>query len=179
MVGLIRRSFSYLSPYVFKKLYLALVRPHLEYAQVVWSPQSKKMISMIENVQIRATKLVDGLGSLEYHERLQELKLPTLQHRRLRGAMIEFYKHFNTYAKHTLPRAFQPRQRSTRSHCHQILERRARDGITGVQSRFFYFRHARDWNTLPHAVVTATSLNCFKNRLDKHWENVALTMSNS
>ena len=36
MVGLIRRSFSYLSCYLFRKLYLALVRPHLEYAQVVW-----------------------------------------------------------------------------------------------------------------------------------------------
>ena len=77
MVGLIRRSFNYMSPFVFKKLYLALVCPHLEYAQVVWSPQSKKMISMIENVQIRATKLVDGLGLLEYHDRLKELKLPT------------------------------------------------------------------------------------------------------
>ena len=66
MVGLIRRSFSYLSCYLFRKLYLALVRPHLEYAQVVWSPHSKKLINMLENVQIRATKLVDGLSNLDY-----------------------------------------------------------------------------------------------------------------
>ena len=116
MMGLIRRSFSYLSCYLFRKLYLAFVRPHLEYAQVVWSPSSKKLINMIENVQIRATKVVDGLGSLEYPERLQKLNLPTLVHRRERGAMIEIYKHFHVYAKDTLADSFQPRERSTRAH---------------------------------------------------------------
>ena len=116
MVGLIRRSFSYLSCYLFRKLYLALVRPHLEYAQVVWAPHSKKLINILENVQIRATKLVDGFGSLEYTERLRKLNIPTLVHRRARGAMIELYKHFNVYSKETLSESFQPRQRNTRSH---------------------------------------------------------------
>ena len=35
IVGLIRRSFSFLSCYLFRKLYIAFVRPHLEYAQSV------------------------------------------------------------------------------------------------------------------------------------------------
>ena len=113
IVGLIRRSFSFLSCYLFRKLYLALVRPHLEYAQVVWSPHSKKLINMLENVQIRATKLVDGLGKLDYPARLRKLNLPTLLHRRERGAMIEMYKHFTVYSKETLSDAFQPRQRIT------------------------------------------------------------------
>ena len=34
IMGLIRRSFSYLSCNLFKKLYLSFVRPHLEYAQL-------------------------------------------------------------------------------------------------------------------------------------------------
>ena len=106
MVGLIRRSFSYLSCYLFRKLYLAFVRPHLEYAQVVWAPHSRKLINLIENVQIRATKLVDGLGSLSYTERLQKLNLPTLVHRRTRGAMIELYKHFNIYSRDTIADSF-------------------------------------------------------------------------
>ena len=38
MMGLIRRSFSYLSCYLFRKLYLAFVR--LEYALAVWDPHS-------------------------------------------------------------------------------------------------------------------------------------------
>ena len=71
IVGLIRRSFSYLDCKLFKKLYTTFVRPHLEYAQAVWSPHFIKHINMIENVQKRATKLVDGLHALDYQERLK------------------------------------------------------------------------------------------------------------
>ena len=67
IVGLDRRSFSFMNGTSFKKLYTAFVRPHLEYAQTVWSPHLRKHI----NVQIRATKLVDGLGTLEYSDRLK------------------------------------------------------------------------------------------------------------
>ena len=163
MVGLIRRSFSYLSCSLFRKLYLAFVRPHLEYAQVVWSPHSKKLINMIENVQIRATKLVDGLSSLDYPDRLKMLNLPTLAHRRLRGAMIELFKHFNVYNKDTLSESFQPRLRTTRSHHRQLVERIPKDGIPGVQSNSLYYRYARTWNNLLRQVVVAKTMNSFKN----------------
>ena len=171
MVGLIRRSFSYLSCYLFRKLYLAFVRPHLEYAQVVWAPHSRKLVNILENVQIRATKLVDGLGSMTYTDRLKKLNIPTLAHRRARGAMIEMFKHFNIYARDTLSDSFQPRQRSTRSHGHQVLEGVPKDGARGLQSNSFYYRYARMWNNLPANVVAANSLNSFKNALDKHWTN--------
>ena len=171
MIGLIRRSFSFLSCYLFRKLYIAFVRPHLEYAQAVWAPHSAKLIKMIENVQIRATKLVDGLGSLEYPERLRKLNLPTLCHRRARGSMIELWKHFNVYTRETLSNTFEPRERSTRAHDRQILERIPKDGIRGLQANSFYFRHARTWNGLPSDVVNAATINAFKNKLDKHWED--------
>ena len=79
IMGVIRRSFSFLNGNLFKKLYVTFVRPNLEYAQVVWAPHLMKYISMIENVQIRATKLVDGLNDLEYSDRLKILDLPTLK----------------------------------------------------------------------------------------------------
>ena len=39
MVGLIKRSFFHLTPDLFRQLYITFVRPHLEYAQVIWSPK--------------------------------------------------------------------------------------------------------------------------------------------
>ncbi|KAK3890732.1 hypothetical protein Pcinc_005335 [Petrolisthes cinctipes] len=116
MMGLIRRVFSYLSPEIFKPLYSALVRSHLEYAQAVRSPRYKRMQDMIEQVQIRATKQVDGLQHLDYPERLKLLNLPTLKYRRHRGDMIETWKHFSTYEEQLLPPSFTPRDRPSRRH---------------------------------------------------------------
>ena len=42
LLGLIKRSFVHRDMDVMKTLYTALVRPHLEYANVVWHPRYKK-----------------------------------------------------------------------------------------------------------------------------------------
>jgi hypothetical protein len=44
MLGLIKRSFEYMDKYVLKQLYTAIVRPHLEYGNVVWHPRFKKTL---------------------------------------------------------------------------------------------------------------------------------------
>ena len=177
IVGLSRRSFSFLDGTSFKKLYTAFVRPHLEYAQSVWSPHLRKHINMLENVQIRATKLVDGLARLDYPERLKILNLPTLAYRRLRGDLIEIYKHFHYYDIETISATFQPRERVTRKHAFQLLECNAKDGSRGIQSNSFYYRPTRAWNNLPKTVVDTKSINSFKNRLDKHMSKDGVTIN--
>jgi len=66
MMGLIRRSFVYLDTENVTRLYKAIVRPHLEYANSVWMPRRKKDTITLGNVQRRATKLVPGLRDLNY-----------------------------------------------------------------------------------------------------------------
>ena len=122
-MGLIRRTFSYTS----------FVRPHLEYANPVWSPHFRKHIKMLENVQIRATKQIDGMQKIEYTERLQKLDLPTLAYRRKRGDMIQVWKHFNTYEKSTLSPNFRPNPRTNRKHPYQLTWNRSKDGAHGVK----------------------------------------------
>ena len=50
MLGLIRRSFTYLDGPTMKNLYTSLVRPILEYGSVVWAPALKSDEQMIENI---------------------------------------------------------------------------------------------------------------------------------
>ena len=174
MVGIIRRTFSFLNCDTFRKLYIAFVRPHLEYAQAVWSPHFQKQIDAIENVQVRATKLVDGLAKMEYSERLKQLHIPSLSYRRARGDMIEVYKHFNNYDPVAISTTFQPQTRPSRQHNCILIQRSARDGVTGVQSSSFYYRTPRIWNKLPRHVAEAENINSFKNALDTHWDNIDL-----
>ena len=84
--------------------------------------------------------------------------------------MIEIYKHFHLYDKHSLPPTFQHQTRTSRKHNFQILWKSPKDGIRGLQTNSFYYRTMSTWNNLPRNVVDAQNLNTFKNRLDEYWE---------
>ena len=171
IVGLMRRSFSYLDPPTFKKLFCAFVRPHLEYGQSIWSPHLQKHINAIENVQKRATKLVDGLKNLDYEERLRSCNLTTLHFRRMRGDMIETWKHFNIYENDILSPSFKPNKRPVRNNNHpmQLYQRRSGDGERGIQTNSFYYRITDAWNSLPTSVVQSETIDAFKEKLDEAW----------
>ena len=50
IMGIIRRTMVYLNKYSFNLFYTSLVRPHLKYGNIVWSPFLKSDITLIENV---------------------------------------------------------------------------------------------------------------------------------
>ena len=56
ILGIIRRSFDYLTAEMFIRLYKALVRPILEYGHSVWQPHHKTLCAELEDVQRRATR---------------------------------------------------------------------------------------------------------------------------
>jgi len=178
IAGLIRRSFSYLSPRLFRQLFTAFVRPHLEYAQAVWSPKLRKYVNLIEKVQKRATRFIDGFKDLAYEERLRRLDLPTLEYRRTLCDMIEVYKHINFYDRRTIPDKLVLRTRPNRKHNLQILPNFANDGVRGIQSRSFYYRCVSTWNDLPRTVVNSPNVNIFKKRIDNAWKNHPLRYGN-
>ena len=154
---------------MFKVLFCTFVRPHLEYAQAVWAPHLKKNINVIENVQRRATKLVDGLWNIPYPDRLERLCLPTLAFWRKVNDMVELYKNFHIYDRSSLSKAFQPQTRPSRKHNFQLVPRIPRDGVRGVQTNSFYFRTVQPWNQLSEEIVNATTVNSFKELLIRTW----------
>jgi len=77
MLGEIKRNFTDRSKETIMPLYKSLVRPHLEYCVPIWSPYYRKDIELVEGVQRRATKLIDGVRNLHYEERIKKLNLMT------------------------------------------------------------------------------------------------------
>jgi hypothetical protein len=76
-------------------VFVAVVRPNLEFGNVVWSPKLKKDKILTKSVQRRATRMIPGLKGKSNVERLKIMKLPSLSYRRLRGELIEAYKYTN------------------------------------------------------------------------------------
>ncbi|XP_070173493.1 uncharacterized protein [Littorina saxatilis] len=171
IVGVIRRTFDYLTEEMFIQLYKSLVRPKLEYGHSVWQPHNKTLCAEVENVQRRATKLIPGLKDEPYCERLKALKLPSLEHRRLRGDMIDTFKYVHGMYEADRPH-FEPiSSRDTRGHSLKLGKDHCR---LNVRSNYFSQRVVNTWNSLPEEAVTAPSVNSFKTRIDNFWRHSAL-----
>ncbi|XP_060577593.1 uncharacterized protein LOC132734763 [Ruditapes philippinarum] len=165
ITGLMRRTFLHFTVKSFGKLFKTLVRPHLEYGNIIWNPRFKKDINAIESVQRRATKLVGQLRNLSYEQRLKTLKLPSLAYRRFRGDMIEVFKLLHHKEDINYEVFFELNNNAnTRGHGYKLKVKSCR---TEIRKHFFSLRVISDWNNLPEVVVNAPSLNSFKNRLDK------------
>ena len=74
-------------------LYSALVRPHLGYAIQMWSPQYRRDVDLLEHIQTRAKKMIQGMKHLFYEDRLRELGLFSLEKRRLQGNLMKVFQY--------------------------------------------------------------------------------------
>jgi ribonuclease P/MRP protein subunit RPP40 len=75
------RSFHFRDRHIFVRLYKQYVRPHLEFASTAWSPWTQSDKECLEKVQKRAIRMVSGLSSAKYEERLAELGMVSLEER--------------------------------------------------------------------------------------------------
>ena len=164
MTGLLKRSFQYLDRDMFLKLYKAIVRPHLEYANVIWHPLFKRQLHSLECVQRRATKLLDNIKHLPYTDRLKYLNLPSIKYRQIRNDIIQTYKishNIDNIDKNSL---FQVNMNNTRNPNMKFFKSYSR---TNIRSIFFTNRVNNLWNTLSEPTKNSSDMNELKQNVDK------------
>ena len=151
-------------------LYKAIVIPHLEYCIQAWNPYIRKDIDRglcLKKNQRRATKLIPGLRDLRYEERLKECGRTTLETRRLRGrGQIEVFKILNGYENIYSNLFFETKENKiNRGHNFTLVKKQSR---LDVRKFSFSQRTINVWNKLSEECVHASSVNVFKNRIDKY-----------
>ena len=142
-----------------------LIRPILEYNNVIWGPHYTLDKRKVEKVQQRATCLLLHLHDKSYAKRLTLLSLPSLQYRRLRGDLIFLYKVLNNYFNSDFSDLYTYSTITfTRRHQFKLFKNRAR--------LLLFNRITDNWNSLPSYVVNSSSINTFKSLLDSHLSNL-------
>ena len=169
ILGVVKRTFTYIDRDMFLQLYKTLIRPHIEYGSVIWSPYLKKDIYLIENLQRRATKIVKEIRNKPYEDRLRILGLPTLQYRRERCDVVQVYKIMNEIDSLDYNTFFTKTACGTTRGHHQKLQKtpcrlRSRQNV-------FSLRVVNNWNSLSETCVSSDSLNAFKSNLNKEWRD--------
>ena len=118
--------------------------------------------------------MIPSLRNKIYQERLNNLELITLEQRRLRGQLIETFKYLKGITRASPVGLFDLDVNGrTRSNGQKLQTRASR---TTVKNKFYPTAIVSIWNNLPENVVTANTVNTFKNRLDKHWTTNAPTL---
>ena len=167
-LGMVKKTFSCLNDVTLPLLYKSIVRPHLEYGNIIWGPFNKEDVKNVERVQRRATKTISNMRHLNYEHRLRKLNIPSLQHRRKRGDMIYAYKLFTGKLDLEPTDFFQMAPERTRGHKYRVLRRKA---TKRCKINAFSNRIITDWNSLPMNLVDSNTVNLFKNKIDTLWKS--------
>ena len=146
-----------------RNVFITHIRPLLEFSSSVWNTGYLGDSVLLESVQRRWTKHIDGLRDLEYADRLERLNLYSVKGRLLRADLIKYYKIFHDLSPISPVDLFilSPVSR-TRGHRFKILKPHI-----SVESRRRYFsvRCIDVWNSLPGELVECGSVLSFKTGL--------------
>ena len=159
----IKVAFTHLDEDMMKKLITSMIRPRLEYAALVWSPNKKKDIRKLERIQRAATKLPETLRELAYEERLERLGLETLEQRRERGDLIALYRIQEGLEKLDREDLVEHEGRETRGNSKKLKKGVCRRDIKKFS---FPYRSIAVWNGLKEETVCPKISHEFKSKLD-------------
>ena len=163
-LGFIKRNIRTKSPAIREMAYKTLVRPLVEYASPVWSPNTDDSIYKIEMVQRRAARwaLDNYFRQASVTEMLAQLGWRSLEQRRNDSRLCLFYKIIHGLVAIDLPPYVEHPTRISRN-SHPLVFRQLHTGRDYKYYKYsFYPLTIVQWNRLPENVALLPTFESFK-----------------
>ena len=178
LVGFLYRKFyRWATSRALIRLYLCLIRPHLEYAVSVWNPYLKKDEQKLESIQKFALKICLKSWDRSYSDNLQACNLPSLADRRKMLCLVYLYKAINGYVVTPNNAPLEPRicSYNTRSNSRKTYIQPY--AHSNLYFHSFYPSTLSLWNSLPHvqSITTSPSIPSFKRNLKHYFSSKSFT----
>jgi hypothetical protein len=109
ITGFIHRCFNSSPPATRRTLYLALIRPILEYGSITWHPLNKTLSNRLESAQRFAARVILQAWTCSNDDLLLNANLPPLCKRRDIATLCHFFKILNSLC--SSPNPFKPHHR--------------------------------------------------------------------
>ena len=150
-------------------IYIAFIRPLLEYADVIWDNCTQYEKDDLEKIQIEAARIATGTTKLVSLNNLyKEICWDKLQKRRDDYKLTLFYKMYNNltplYLSSLIPQQVEAISQYNLRNAQDIRNIRAR---TNLYYNSFLPSTLRQWNNLSIETKSSVSLNSFKFNLKK------------
>lgn len=173
-LGLLKRTLSNCDSHTKEIAYKTLVRPLLEYCQIIWDPHQQNTINTLEKVQRRAARFVlrDYKRSSSVSEMLKQLDWEPLEVRRTKARLCTIYKESHgiipsniTHLKHQPSNDQLPSRPKTRQSNSKTNYRRVQANKNNYLHSLYPWT-IPEWNLLADSVKCQPTLAAFKTNLD-------------
>ena len=149
-------------------LYKTLVRSRLEYCSALWHPSKMDDIKHLEAVQRTQTARISEVKHLPYWDRLKQLDLMSLQRRRERFVIIQFYKILKELTPNDLQLDFYKSKRRGTLCKIPPLSKTCKAKAQSMFDSSFRIIGAKLWNIIPKEIRCKPSLSSFKSSLTRY-----------
>ena len=150
----------------------SIIRPQVEYCCPLWSPVEKSDIALVEETQRHFTRRIESCSGMGYWDRLQHLKILSLQRRRERYMIIHVWKVLHKVVPDSTGLLFTEHPRLGTKASVPRYNYLAQKSISGPYESSFGVRGAQLWNAMPRAVRSSASLLLLKQSLGSYLSTI-------
>ena len=152
-------------------LYKSYIRPCMEYGNDIWSNCTIEQKRELENLQLKAARIVTGAIKGTVHEHIyQECKWVSTYERRMRKNLVTYYKIYHRKSPKYLTRLLP--KRNLEKNNYMLRNRHNLQHIPAKSKLYmnsFLPRLTKIWNTIPDEIKYIGSLNDFKHHQKNIW----------